>query len=102
MPINEEVMESIVTANVKTIPEMGSLAAGLSLQNQVSHQHIVNGYREAAFANNMRRMSELDIAEGTAVRRVATSNAGDLAASIALAQVLTKQAQSTPPETATG
>ena len=82
----DDVRESVSAANFKVLADGPAIYQNLAYANAVAHQGRMNVLAEAVLAKAI-----------DAVNRPGTENAALVAA---LAQILTKSGQSTPPETA--
>jgi len=86
MPLNEQVVDGVTSANFKTIAEAGAIYTNLAIGNAVSHQQVMNQLSAALAAKATELLATTDIAES-----------GGL---VALLQQAMKGAQTTPPPTA--
>jgi len=107
MPVNEQVVDSVTIANVKTIAEMGAAASGIAMQNAVSHQQAMNQIQLAAVGAIVKGMTEIDPAQAVSILKATSGNEvaatiAQLAAALGGSQQAVKAAQTTPPVTGGG
>ena len=113
--VDPKTVDTVSLTNVKTVGEIASVAAGLSIQNQVANQQrqqdnaTASSQRMNEIANQatgvlLKRIAEVDVVEASATRTA--SQAGDLPAllanlngAIAAIQQAVKGAITTPPVT---
>lgn len=97
MALDPSIVESVANGNFKNFAEMGIVEA-------MGHQSRLNAIKEASIGQIVNRMNSVDPIEARALGSLARSaqpaeaQANALAA--ALAQILTKAGQTTPPVTA--
>lgn len=85
MPVNEVVVDELTISNLKTVAGFSASINNLMLANAASNQQRVDGVMAAALGKIVKDLTELDIAESVG--------------NTVLAQVATKGAQTTPPQT---
>ena len=101
IPIFDSVPDAQCNLNFKMFSDAGSGVPLLQSQNAAAHANRVNVMAEGTLAAWANRMVSVDIVEAVAAQKMLSGRESQgIAESIALAQVLTKQAQTTPPVTA--
>ena len=108
--LDDGVVNSVINEEFKVVaaaPTVGlSQAMALAAQDAVSHQRMINGYREMMFAEATGQRAGVDIAEAVASKKVTEADLSrsmaELVAVVTNAMQQLKGGQSTPPETATG
>ena len=106
--LDDGVLNSVINEEFKVVasaPTVGlSQALSLAALDAVSHQRIINGYRELAFAEATGQRAGMDISEAVASKKVAEADLSrsmsELVAVVTNAMQQLKGGQSTPPETA--
>ena len=97
------IIDTLSANNLKTIGEAGSFAIATLMQEMAASAARRNNLADAALGSQLKRMSELDVQEGTGEQLTAGAalpNAmTDLASVIAAIQQIMKGAQTTPPAT---
>ena len=104
MPVDQGIVDSVATANMKTGAEMGSHSLGLAMENAVAHQQAMFQIRELAIGNLAKAMTEIDTEQAVSMLKATSGNEvaaqiASLAAALASGQQQTKAAQTTPPVT---
>ena len=96
MALNQDVVEAVANSNFKSNAEMAT-------QNAVAHQHALQTIQQASLGQIVNRMNSVDPIEARALgslsRSVQPAEAQANALAAALAQILTKASQTTPPVT---
>lgn len=90
--LDESTLEAVNNANYKAVGESSALLQNLANANAISHQKRMDALTEVSFSESVRRMQSAN--DELAEKGVS----GSLAA--AVAQILLKGAQTTPPVTA--
>lgn len=105
------IVDSVINANFKNIAEASAFYAMLSMRDAVESQRRMQEIGNNATGNLLKTMNEMDIAEANAIVKANTGFdrasqthdvakvVGELSAALANAQILTKIAQTTRPET---
>ena len=105
------IVDAVVNSNFKNIAEAGAFYAMLSMRDSVESQRRMHDIANVATGNLLKTMNEMDIAEANAIVKANTGYdrasqthdvskvIGELSAVVANAQILTKIAQTTRPET---
>lgn len=109
MALDQTIVDDVANSNFKVVANAAATgmaqAMALAAQDAVSHQRIINGLRETAFAEATLQRAGIDPSEAAATKKVTESDLGrtvsELGAVVASLQQMIKTAQSTPPETAT-
>lgn len=98
MALDESVIASVANTNFKTIAEGPARLVEMQMQNLTAHQQQLQTLQVSNVGKIAETMNTLDPLEAAGVRPISGTTE---AAATALAQIITKLAQSTPPETAT-
>jgi hypothetical protein len=104
MAVDQGILDSVASANYKTLSELGSHSAGLAMQNAVAHQSGLNQIRELALGALAKTMVEMDPSESISVLKALSGNdvaqqVTSLLAALSMGQQSAKVAQTTPPPT---
>jgi hypothetical protein len=94
--LDEGVLQSVINANFKNVGDLPALVAAQLAQNSASHQKAMDQVRELVLLEGLGQRAGHDIGEAAGVTGI-QGLTNTLAA--AIAQILTKQAQTTPPVT---
>lgn len=108
--LDDGVLNDIINSNFKVVA--GAAVVGLSqslslaAQDALSHQRIINGIREAAFAETVLQRAGVDISEAISAKKIGETDLSrtlaELANTVAAIQQTMKGAQTTRPETGGG
>lgn len=105
------VVDSVINSNFKNIAEAGAFYAMLSMRDAVESQRRMNEIGNSATGHLLKVMNEMDNSEANAIVKANTGYdrasqshdigkvVSELSATLANAQILTKIAQTTRPET---
>jgi hypothetical protein len=104
MPVNEQVVDSVSSANLKALGDAPAFQMGLSYANAVSHQNRLNILAETAVASAIRSVATtpMEEAAGSTVEQHSALPGliSALLAALSSNQQAAKVAQTTPPVTA--
>lgn len=93
------VLESVINANFKNLGDLPGLVAAQMAQNSASHQKAMDQVRELVLLEGLSQRAGHDVGEAAGITGIqGLTNA--LAA--AIAQILTKAGQTTPPVSSPG
>ena len=103
MAIFQETIDAAMNTNLKNVTDMSTIAAGISNQNAVSHQQLMNGLTALFFGEATGQRAGNDPAEAISSVRVLSADIAkvmaELSAAASAMQGLVKAAQTTPPPT---
>lgn len=97
MPVNEQVVDSVASANMKTLGDGPAFFQNQAFANAIAHQNRMNILAETAVASAVRSVATTPSEESQADL---PSLLSALLAALGSSQQAAKVAQSTPPETA--
>lgn len=101
IPAFESVPDATANSNFKVYGDAGAAVALLQSQNAAAHANRVNVMAEGTMAAWANRMVTPDIIEAVSSMQLLTGReSSGIAESVAVAQMLMKGAQTTPPKTA--
>lgn len=101
--LDPSTLQAVSNANYKSMAEAGTLLLHQMLSDSVDHRRRMNTIAEAAVAQAVKGMIEVDPTEALAqVKQLTGNDMGkqmtDLGSAVAALQQIIKAAQSTPPE----
>ncbi|MGB5288802.1 MAG: hypothetical protein WBN42_09960 [Ignavibacteriaceae bacterium] len=100
IPSFESVGDGVTFTNAKAFGDAGAHLALQAAQQFATHNSRMNMLAESVFGSIANKMASADPVEAISVQKLMTGrDSAGIAESLALAQILTKQAQSTPPVT---
>lgn len=103
MPVDQGIVDSVSTANIKTIAEGPAFYTNLAFGNAIAHQQAMQQLQLAATGSIVKALTEMDIGQAVAVLKAAGGLDPGVLASLMAAlgggQVMAKEAQTTPPVT---
>lgn len=100
IPAFDSVPDAVANSNFKVYGDSSSAIALLQSQNAAAHANRVNTMAEGTLAAWANRMVSPDIIEAVSAQKLLSGRESQgIAEAIALAQVLMKGAQTTPPPT---
>ena len=109
--LESAVVDAVVNANFKNIADAGAFYASLSMRDAVESQRRMQELGNSATGNLLKQYNEMDASEALSLVKANTGFdrasqthdvskvVNELSAAVANAQILTKLAQSTRPET---
>ena len=105
--VDPGVLSAVINEEVKVVASSPTIALArimsMLADDAMSHQRVINGIRETAFAETVLQRSGLDVSEASAAKKVSESDlartVAELASVVASIQQTMKGAQTTRPET---
>jgi hypothetical protein len=101
--VDPQTIDALTLSNVKTIAEAGAFAMAQRFQDEVAHARRVNMMAEAHLGKVLSNFTSADPVEAVTTAKLfkseAESGLSSLVSQLALGQLGSKVAQSTPPET---
>lgn len=99
--VNPAVIDSVASANFKTLGDGAAFYSGLAMSNAISHQQRMQTISEASVGRLVKAIVEPDVGEALASNQIATSDlpshVSSLLSALSSAQQAAKVAQTTPP-----
>ena len=104
MPVNELIVDSVASANLKNLGDSPAFYTGLAMGNAVNHQQAMQQVQLAATGSIVKSLTEMDPAQAVSVLKATSGNEvasqiAALAAALSGNQQGAKTAQTTPPVT---
>ncbi len=103
MAVDQGIVDSVATANIKTVSEGPAYFTNILYGNAVAHQQAMQQIQLAATGSIVKGLTEMDIGQAVAVLKAAGGLDPGVLASLMAAlgggQVMAKEAQTTPPVT---
>ena len=101
IPAFESVPDATANTNFKTYGDGGAAVALLQSQNAAAHSNRVSTLAESTLAAWGNRLVSVDVVEAVSAEKMLTGRQSQgIGETLAIAQILTKTAQTTPPPTA--
>jgi len=102
--LDPAIVGAVANTDLKSVGEGPAFYSNLAMGNAVSHQQGMNTILTAAVGAIVKKLTEIDVAEATAIVKASTGQdlAGSISAlmaALASGQVTAKTAQTTPPPT---
>ncbi len=102
--LDPAILGTVANTNLKSVGEGPAFYSNIAMGNAVSHQQAMNTILTAAAGSTVKKLTEIDVAEASAIVKASTGQdlAGSIAslmAALASGQIGAKEAQTTPPAT---